>query len=177
MSDEVASTLTVAKLKALCILNDLATSGKKSDLVKRLLESGLEPNEVGLPSESKAEPAQKPQEDEEEIVLSMEDEDTLTPDVEPEPEDEVDDRPAKDGDDDVSVVCPFPQGRQRRELDRVDHPLLRGAGSEPRRLHVQRALGVAAGDHVDGLPHRSGALPEPYPADVGPDGGGSLVSP
>ncbi len=101
MSDEVASTLTVAKLKALCILNDLATSGKKSDLVKRLLESGLEPNEVGLPSESKAEPAQKPQEDEEEIVLSMEDEDTLTPDVEPEPEDEVDDRPAKDDDDDV----------------------------------------------------------------------------
>ena len=29
MGDDVASTLTVAKLKALCILNDLPTSGKK----------------------------------------------------------------------------------------------------------------------------------------------------
>ena len=50
MSDDVASTLTVAKLKALCILNDLPTSGKKSDLVERLLESGLTNDEVGLPS-------------------------------------------------------------------------------------------------------------------------------
>ena len=50
MSDDVASTLTVAKLKALCVLNDLPTSGKKSDLVERLLESGLTNDEVGLPS-------------------------------------------------------------------------------------------------------------------------------
>jgi hypothetical protein len=88
MSDDVASTLTVAKLKALCILNDLPTSGKKSDLVERLLESGLTNDEVGLPSaapsteqkKSNAEP------EEEEVVLSMEDEDTLTPEVEPERE-------------------------------------------------------------------------------------------
>ena len=88
MSDDFASTLTVAKLKALCILNDLPTSGKKSDLVERLLESGLTNDEVGLPSatpsveekKSNAEP------EEEEVVLSMEDEDTLTPEVEPERE-------------------------------------------------------------------------------------------
>ena len=88
MSDDVASTLTVAKLKALCILNDLPTSGKKSDLVDRLLESGLTNNEVGLPSAAPS-PEQKksnvePEEDE--VVLSMEDEDTLTPEVEPERE-------------------------------------------------------------------------------------------
>ena len=52
MSDDVPSTLTVAKLKALCILNDLATSGKKSDLVERLMEAGLARGEVGLPAET-----------------------------------------------------------------------------------------------------------------------------
>ena len=88
MSDDVASTLTVAKLKALCILNDLPTSGKKSDLVERLLESGLTNDEVGLPGEASSIAPKKsvsePEEDE--VVLSMEDEDTLTPEVEPERE-------------------------------------------------------------------------------------------
>lgn len=88
MSDDVASTLTVAKLKALCILNDLPTSGKKSDLVDRLLESGLTNDEVGLPSAAPSAEEKKsnlePEEDE--VVLSMEDEDTLTPEVEPERE-------------------------------------------------------------------------------------------
>ncbi|MCH1461227.1 MAG: hypothetical protein L7U25_02605, partial [Candidatus Poseidonia sp.] len=84
MSDDVPSTLTVAKLKALCILNDLATSGKKSDLVERLLEAGLARGEVGLPEETQSKPGDELQQ--EEVVLSMEDEDTLTPDVEPEKE-------------------------------------------------------------------------------------------
>ena len=48
MSDELTSTLTVAKLKALCILNDLPTSGKKSELLERLLDSGLPRTELGL---------------------------------------------------------------------------------------------------------------------------------
>ena len=47
MTDE-PSSLTVAKLKALCVINDLPTTGKKADLVERLLESGLSRNEVGL---------------------------------------------------------------------------------------------------------------------------------
>ena len=81
MSDDVPSTLTVAKLKALCILNDLATSGKKSDLVERLMEAGLARGEVGLPAETESKPEDELQQ--EEVVLSMEDEDTLTPDVEP----------------------------------------------------------------------------------------------
>lgn len=88
MGDDVASTLTVAKLKALCILNDLPTSGKKSDLVERLLESGLTNEEVGLPnpvpSAEEKKSVEEPEEDE--VVLSMEDEDTLTPEVEPEKE-------------------------------------------------------------------------------------------
>ena len=88
MSDDVASTLTVAKLKALCILNDLPTSGKKSDLVERLLESGLTNDEVGLPSAAPSTEQEKSnaEPEEEEVVLSMEDEDTLTPEVEPERE-------------------------------------------------------------------------------------------
>jgi hypothetical protein len=101
MSDDVTSTLTVAKLKALCILNDLSTTGKKSELVARLLESGLSQEDVGLPKAKAVEAKQEPQPDTtaepEEVVLSMEDEDTLTPEVEPvkeivepsEPEDEV----------------------------------------------------------------------------------------
>jgi hypothetical protein len=52
MSDDLTSTLTAAKLKALCVLNDLATSGKKSELLQRLLDSGLGREELGLPSTS-----------------------------------------------------------------------------------------------------------------------------
>lgn len=89
MSSEEISSLTVAKLKALCILNDLPTSGKKSELVERLLESGLSKKEVGLPHQEEEKTAEQPAKEtpqevpeEEEIVLSLEDEDTLTPTVE-----------------------------------------------------------------------------------------------
>ncbi|MDA8594044.1 hypothetical protein N9L85_01585 [Euryarchaeota archaeon] len=89
MSSEEISSLTVAKLKALCILNDLPTSGKKSELVERLLESGLSKKEVGLPHQEEEKTAEQPTKEtpqevpeEEEIVLSLEDEDTLTPTVE-----------------------------------------------------------------------------------------------
>ena len=89
MSSEEISTLTVAKLKALCILNDLPTSGKKSELVERLLESGLTKKEVGLPHQEEDKTVEQPTKEtpqevpeEEEIVLSLEDEDTLTPTVE-----------------------------------------------------------------------------------------------
>ena len=47
MADETSS-LTVAKLKALCVINDLPTSGKKAELVERLLGAGLARTEVGL---------------------------------------------------------------------------------------------------------------------------------
>ena len=76
MSDDLTSTLTAAKLKALCVLNDLATSGKKSELLQRLLDSGLERDELGLPSISEVA--------EDEVTFSLEDEDTLTPEIEPE---------------------------------------------------------------------------------------------
>ncbi len=84
MSDVQTSTLTVAKLKALCILNDLSTSGKKSDLIERLLESGLSNKEVGLPAKEVTKTASKSVEvtasaSKPEVVLSMEDEDTITP--------------------------------------------------------------------------------------------------
>ena len=63
-------------MKALCVLNDLATSGKKSELLQRLLDSGLERDELGLPSISEVA--------EDEVTFSLEDEDTLTPEIEPE---------------------------------------------------------------------------------------------
>ena len=81
MSDELTSTLTVAKLKALCILNDLPTSGKKSELLERLLDSGLPRTELGLsdiPEEIIEEETL-----EEEVVFSLEDDETLTPEAEP----------------------------------------------------------------------------------------------
>ena len=86
LSDDLKSSLTAAKLKALCILNDLPTSGNKSDLVSRLLESGLSRDELGIEAEEAVE----------EVIdaviedgliqpsLSLEDEDTLTPEIEPE---------------------------------------------------------------------------------------------
>ena len=72
MADETSS-LTVAKLKALCVINDLPTSGKKAELVERLLESGLSRSEVGL-SETEA----VKEAIEEEVVLSLEDETTIS---------------------------------------------------------------------------------------------------
>ena len=84
MADETSS-LTVAKLKALCVINDLPTSGKKAELVERLLEAGLSRTEVGLSEAEIAEEAV-----EEEIVLSLEDETTISmEDDEPEPVKEV----------------------------------------------------------------------------------------
>ncbi len=78
MTDETSS-LTVAKLKALCVINDLPTSGKKADLVERLLESGLSRNEVGLKQ------AEAVEEVEEEVVFSLEDETTIAPTPKPTP--------------------------------------------------------------------------------------------
>jgi len=90
---EETSSLTVAKLKALCILNDLPTTGKKSVLVERLLEFGLNRSEIGL-SVKKATKAttskkKKPAVVEEEFVISLEDESTLTPEEDDSEVDEV----------------------------------------------------------------------------------------
>ena len=85
LSSDLKSSLTAAKLKALCVINDLPTSGNKSDLVSRLIDYGLSRSELGL----QVEPAVEEVLDatiEEAIQpsLSLEDEDTLTPEVEPE---------------------------------------------------------------------------------------------
>ena len=82
MADELTSSLTAAKLKALCILNDLPTSGKKSDLVERLLDSGLSRDELGL--SQVAEEVMAASIAEGEVILSLEDEETITPEKEPE---------------------------------------------------------------------------------------------
>ena len=86
LSDDLKSSLTAAKLKALCILNDLPTSGNKSDLVSRLLESGLSREELGIEAKEVVEEVIDAVIEEEVIQpsLSLEDEDTLTPEVEPE---------------------------------------------------------------------------------------------
>ena len=86
LSDDLKSSLTAAKLKALCILNDLSTSGNKSDLVSRLLESGLSRDELGIEAEEAVEEVFEAviEDDQIQPSLSLEDEDTLTPEVEPE---------------------------------------------------------------------------------------------
>jgi len=76
MSEPPSSPLTVAKLKALCILNDLKTSGNKADLVERLLKSGVSPTDLGI-EETVVEDVIE--EVEEEFGLSLEDEETITP--------------------------------------------------------------------------------------------------
>ena len=86
LSDDLKSSLTAAKLKALCILNDLPTSGNKSDLVSRLLESGLGRDELGIETDEMVGEVTEAAIDREVIQpsLSLEDEDTLTPAIEPE---------------------------------------------------------------------------------------------
>jgi hypothetical protein len=71
-----ASSLTVAKLKALCVLHDQPTSGRKADLVARLLEAGLDRSTVGL-----SEPREAEQADEEVISLELEPEPVRAPEV------------------------------------------------------------------------------------------------
>ena len=79
MTDEFKSSLTAAKLKAFCILNDLPTSGKKSDLIARLLDAGLSNEELGIEPDV----FETPEITEESgvVVLSLEDEDTITPEA------------------------------------------------------------------------------------------------
>ena len=103
MADETSS-LTVAKLKALCVINDLATSGKKAELVERLLEAGLSRTEVGL---SEAEPVEEVVE--EEVVFSLEDETTISiEEDEPEPAKAVKEAVIEEEEDDVleAVLVP-----------------------------------------------------------------------
>ena len=99
MADETSS-LTVAKLKALCVINDLPTSGKKAELVERLLEAGLSRSEVGLSELEAVEEAV-----EEEIVLSLEDETTIAiEEDEPEPVETVKEAVLEDDDDVLEAV-------------------------------------------------------------------------
>ena len=103
LSDDLKSSLTAAKLKALCVLNDLPTSGNKSDLVSRLLDSGLSRTELGIEVELAVEEVLDATIEEEAIQpsLSLEDEDTLTPEVEPEVVQPVAEAIIEQADDDV----------------------------------------------------------------------------
>ena len=93
MAVEETSSLTVAKLKALCVLNDLPTSGKKSILVNRLLDFGLDGSEVGLSVKkaTKPKPSKKkaPEVIEEEFVMSLEDEEISAPEEDDSEDDEA----------------------------------------------------------------------------------------
>jgi len=103
MADETSS-LTVAKLKALCVINDLTTSGKKAELVERLLEAGLSRAEVGLSEAETVEEAV-----EEEVVFSLEDETTISMEEdEPEPAEPVKEAVIEEKEDDVleAVLVP-----------------------------------------------------------------------
>ena len=48
MGEGPTTNLTVAKLKALCVLNDLSASGKKAELLDRLLEAGVDKETLGI---------------------------------------------------------------------------------------------------------------------------------
>ena len=81
MGDEPTTTLTVAKLKALCVLNDVSASGKKAELLARLLEAGVDKETLGIEvfdeETSTFQPVVDGDEDEP-IMLSLEDEETMS---------------------------------------------------------------------------------------------------
>ena len=110
MDDAATTTLTVAKLKALCILNDLSASGKKSVLLERLLEAGVDKETLGVEVfddktatfHSTLGEDSELVEDEEPVMFSLEDEETLTPtSLEDEPEAEIPDLSDDAPDDDI----------------------------------------------------------------------------
>ena len=99
MGEEPTTNLTVAKLKALCVLNDLSASGKKAELLGRLLEAGVDKETLGIevfdektstfqatsPEETSPEPEAEVDTDAEDdtgaedepVMLSLEDDDTM----------------------------------------------------------------------------------------------------
>ncbi len=99
MGEEPTTNLTVAKLKALCVLNDLSASGKKAELLGRLLEAGVDKETLGIevfdektstfqaasPEETSLEPEADVDTDAEDdtgaedepVMLSLEDDDTM----------------------------------------------------------------------------------------------------
>lgn len=90
MEEAPTTTLTVAKLKALCVLNDLSASGKKAELLTRLLDAGVDKETLGIEvfDESTATfqvASEEPAEEDDPVMLSLEDDDTLTPDEADEP--------------------------------------------------------------------------------------------
>ena len=91
MGDEPTTTLTVAKLKALCVLNDVSASGKKAELLNRLLEAGVDRETLGIEvydektatfqpvADENANEEVEPEtgvESDEPVMLSLEDEET-----------------------------------------------------------------------------------------------------
>ena len=107
MDDVPTTNLTVAKLKALCVLNDVSATGKKPELLLRLIEAGVDNETLGIEvfddststfqstadgkevvhDEDDAEPVDAEPEtpkdagvtSSEPVMLSLEDDDTLTP--------------------------------------------------------------------------------------------------
>ena len=79
MGDEPTTTLTVAKLKALCVLNDVSASGKKAELLARLLEAGVDKETLGIEVfDEETSTFQPVADDAEPIMLSLEDEETMS---------------------------------------------------------------------------------------------------
>ena len=98
MGDEPTTTLTVAKLKALCVLNDLSASGKKAELLVRLLEAGVDKETLGIEvfdettstfvtvedePDAQADESASDETPAEPLMLSLEDEDTMPSKVAP----------------------------------------------------------------------------------------------
>jgi hypothetical protein len=96
MVETPTTPLTVAKLKALCVLNDLSSTGKKAELLERLLEAGVDKETLGIEvfdeetatfhsvtdeSDDIAEKGESEEVEAEPVMLSLEDDDTMTPSV------------------------------------------------------------------------------------------------
>ena len=90
MEEEPTTNLTVAKLKALCVLNDVSASGKKAELLARLLEAGVDKETLGIEvfdeetstfhttAEKDGSPELDTDDGEDEpVMLSLEDDDTM----------------------------------------------------------------------------------------------------
>ncbi len=81
MGSEPTTTLTVAKLKALCVLNDLSASGKKAELLARLLEAGVDKETLGIEvfdeATSTFQPTTEEKPDDEPVMMSLEDDEPV----------------------------------------------------------------------------------------------------
>ena len=150
MGEGPTTNLTVAKLKALCVLNDLSASGKKAELLDRLLEAGVDKETLGIEVFDEETSTFQATADEDEIEAETDAQDA-------DGDEETDDENEGDGEDEPVMLS-------LEDDDTMASVPLPSAGEEPEEEDVLEAEILEADlvdDEVDDEPEELDEVPLP----------------